>query len=202
MAAIFRAQRLNGAAIYGPMTASAPGVVNLSGNAQGNAQASGSLALDMPLSGAATGVATATGQLSVLQPGGFVLGNPYVERIPGRSRVWNITQETIMSLEKRSWEERLYDFDMSALLAPDVTLASVSAMVAEPADGTTPITFGTPAISGQPITYTYATVPAGKVVQCRVSGGVERSYILRARCVDSNGEHVEGTVRLNVRDRP
>jgi hypothetical protein len=81
-------------------------------------------------------------------------------------------------------------------------LASVSAMVAEPADGATPSAFGTPAINSQPVSYPYATVPAGKVVQCRVSGGVERSYILRARCMDSNGEHVEGTVRLNVRDRP
>jgi hypothetical protein len=132
----------------------------------------------------------------------FVVGNPYVERVRARSRVWTITKDLIMSLEKRTWEERLFDFDLSGLLAPSVTLASVSAMVAEPADGATPIAFGTPAINSQPVSYPYATVPAGKVVQCRVSGGVERSYILRARCMDSNGEHVEGTVRLNVRDRP
>lgn len=167
--------------------------------AQAKASSSAALRVVAQLVGSASAATTGSGSVASF----FVDGNPHVERIRARSRVWTITKGVpLMSLEKRTWEERLYDWDCSGLLAPDVTLASVSAMVADPADGQTPIVFGTAVINAAPVAYAYATVPAGKVVQCRVSGGIERSYILRARCLDSNGERVEGTVRLNVRDRP
>jgi NAD(P)H-hydrate repair Nnr-like enzyme with NAD(P)H-hydrate epimerase domain len=76
-------------------------------------------------------------------------------------------------------------------------------MLADPADADAPVTFGAPSINAAPVAYDYGTAPTGTVVQVLIGGGSNGTDpILRARCLDSNGEKVEATVRMKVRDTP
>lgn len=99
------------------------------------------------------------------------------------------TQET---LTKRSYDVLPYTVDLTDLLATGETLASVAAVVIEPA--TSPVL----AVVGSP-----SLLAGNKGVGLTLSGGKSvTTYTLRVRCVitPGSGLHVEGTVELYVND--
>lgn len=107
------------------------------------------------------------------------------------------------TLEKRTYDERLFNLSMSPLLSPSETISGVQEVVVD-AGG---VTFGTPAVNDQPVTLDDGTVEAiGKVVQVKVIGGMVPAgsrilrTLLRVRCVTSSGDKVEGTFPLKLTD--
>lgn len=129
-------------------------------------------------------------------------------------------------LDKRSFDQRLYDIDCSDLLAPEEVITSVTAItstipptVPNPVQTVPPpdpladinaagFTFGTPAINHGPLLYPLYNHRAdpGKVVQVMISGGVAPATpdgvtgTIRLQLVTSMSPHLEATVALRLVD--
>lgn len=108
-------------------------------------------------------------------------------------------------LEKRLWDERLFDIDFTALLEPTETIAAVQSVTADQGA----LTFGTPLVNTGPVTYEDGrTAAARKVVQVLISAGAIPAGVkalnctLRVRIVDTLGQKLEGTVVLRLSDQP
>ena len=147
---------------------------------------------------------------------GFVFGNllawwvsarTRLSPVQTRGRVWAIRNNIMTTLEKRSAESVTYDLDFSQLLAAGETIASVTALIAEPVTPT-PLTFGAGVVNTLAVTYADHVAAIGTVVQVRISGGMVKptlqvqDYIVRCRVVTSVNPVVEGTVRLQLNDTP
>ena len=115
-------------------------------------------------------------------------------------------------LEKRSSDSRRFDIDCSLLLAVGETISSVATPTATPS-ATTPLTFGTPAVNGSPITYvdpfgSSRTAPTGQVVQVQIGGGsipsgyIAQDYVIRIVLTTNLNPAVEATVKLRLNDTP
>lgn len=108
-------------------------------------------------------------------------------------------------VEKRTHDERIYDFDCVDLLAESEVITSVTSVAADVPG----FTFGTPTINPSPIVYPDGhTSGAGKVVQVLIGGGVlgvPASYVdctIRMKAVTNVSPHVEATVKLRLKDTP
>ena len=147
---------------------------------------------------------------------GFVFGNllawwvsarTRLSPVQTRGRVWTVRNNIMTTLEKRSAESVAYDLDFSQLLAAGETIASVTALIAEPVTPT-PLTFGAGVVNTSAVTYADHVAAIGTVVQVRISGGMVKptlqvqDYIVRCRVVTSVNPVVEGTVRLQLNDMP
>jgi len=111
------------------------------------------------------------------------------------------------SFEKRSWDARPFDFRMALALSAGETIAS-GTVVADPSGGAAPLVFGSPVVNGAAIKYADGvTEPIGTVLQVPISGGSTmpdgsaRRYTVRARCLTSAGNNVEGTAILILNDK-
>lgn len=105
-------------------------------------------------------------------------------------------------LEKRTFDDRLYTLDCSALLAPGQTIATISGI----ADDSAELTF-----SNATVNLAAITLPSGKVIpirqgiQVEVSGGalagaISQLITIRARFATNTDPAVEATVQLFLCD--
>ena len=86
--------------------------------------------------------------------------------------------------EKQPNESRLYTFDFTANLADPETITGVTGFAADTAG----LTIGTPVFQG-------------KMVQCRISGGVSGvQYRLTVTVTTSDGNVLEGEADLFIRE--
>lgn len=98
----------------------------------------------------------------------------------------------IPRLEKRSWEDKNHDFDLSKIMPTGVAL--VSATIAQAAKqgnvtGSTNLTMGSTSVSGQR-------------AQAKIGGGTHgEDYYLLCQATDANGGKHEGAGVLEIRDR-
>jgi hypothetical protein len=131
-----------------------------------------------------------------------------------RPRAWLLSEDYMLTLEKRTSESVRFDFDFSQMLGTGETISSVIGIAAD-AGPATALVFSAGAISPSPITYYVAPggavdhiAPAGTVVQAQISGGgipagaAVQDYIVRCKVVTSVNPEVEGTGRLRVNDTP
>lgn len=108
-------------------------------------------------------------------------------------------------LEKRTSENVWYDIDCTDLLNTAETINSITSVSADDSG----LTFGTPVVNSQTITYPDGRVAAiGKVVRVQISGGTipagktAHLYTVRAKFATNDGGNVrEATVLLNVTDK-
>ena len=107
------------------------------------------------------------------------------------------------TLEKRTADAALYDFDCSTLLASGETVSSITSLTGDKGD----LTFGIPIVNTVAITYPDETIGAiGQVVQVRISGGtipVGQTSILcpvRMVVVTSVGNTIEATGVIRLMD--
>jgi hypothetical protein len=108
-------------------------------------------------------------------------------------------------IDKRSADSRSFDIDCSFLLLAAETVVSVVGITSDQSS----LVFGTPTINGGAITYPDGRiVPAGKVVQVQISGGLIPSgqpflvCTVRALMQTSLNPAVEATVLLRLVDSP
>ena len=109
-------------------------------------------------------------------------------------------------LEKFPGESAMFDIDCSQLLGTGVTITGTPTMSFLPAlTGGDGLTFGTPTVNTQAVTYSDGrTVAAGKVVQVRISGGTaanskdSRVYAVAATIATSDGNTLQAKALLNV----
>lgn len=108
-------------------------------------------------------------------------------------------------IEKRTYDNRLYDIVCADLLDDGETIVSVVSVADD--DGT--LTFGTAAINTAAMTYpNNLTVQAGKVIQVKIGGGAivtgkYRDCICRARFVTSlQNDEIEATFIIRLIDTP
>lgn len=108
--------------------------------------------------------------------------------------------------DKRTWDNRIFDFDCSDLLGGAEVITSVTSITADFGG----ISFGTPTINPAPISYPlYGRTPGiGKVVQAAISGGVIPAGAdflmipIRLRLVTNLNPQLEATVWLRLIDTP
>ena len=110
------------------------------------------------------------------------------------------------SFEKRSWDARPFDFRMALALSAGETIVSGTA-VSDPSGGAA-LVFGAPIVNAAPVKYSDGVTEAiGTVLQVPISGGSTmadgsaRRYTVRARCVTSAGNNVEGAAILLLNDK-
>lgn len=102
-----------------------------------------------------------------------------------------------IDIEKTPYEERTFAFDLSALLAPSETLASVDAVVVDPA-GASVVTASGPVVAGE----------GSDQVRVRLAGGALPAvgpwsdHVVRVRAITSLGHKVEGLFRLRILEAP
>ena len=108
-------------------------------------------------------------------------------------------------LEKRTTESILYDLDCTNILDSGETISTVTTIESDQ----TGLTFGTPVVNTQPITFSDGTVAAiGKVISVRISegvipsGAVNQIYTIRAIFNTSESNIREATVLMNVTNIP
>lgn len=97
----------------------------------------------------------------------------------------------LTTLQKQSYEERVFQFDFSGKMASDATISSVVSIV--------------PTIEGYvpgSINITVASISAvGQLVQAIYRGGTSGEiYKITAKVVDSNGQRLELEGLLRVQD--
>lgn len=103
-----------------------------------------------------------------------------------------VVDAAIPRLEKRSWEDKNYDFDLSKIMPGGVNLASATISQAlkqglVPASGN--LVIGTTSVSGQR-------------AQAKIGGGTHgEDYYLLCQATDANGGKHEGAGVIEVRDR-
>ncbi len=107
-------------------------------------------------------------------------------------------------LEKRTYDARLFDLDLTDLLDDDETVSSVSTVIADQGS----LTFGSASINAEAVTYPDGVVAAiGKAIQFEISGGrippgvAELMCTVRPRITTSLGNELEATVLLRLTDR-
>ena len=107
-------------------------------------------------------------------------------------------------LEKRTYDNRVFDILCAALLDSGETVVSATVTADQGA-----MTFGSATVNSGALTYSDGTIAAaGTVVQVRVSGGTipltqgELLCTLRARAATSSGGQLEATVQLRLTDNP
>ena len=107
-------------------------------------------------------------------------------------------------LEKRAYDNRVFDILCSALLDSGETVVSATVSADQGA-----MTFGAATINGSALTYSDGTTAAtGTVVRVRISGGTipatqgELLCTVRARVATSTGNQIEATVQLRLTDNP
>ena len=107
-------------------------------------------------------------------------------------------------LEKRTYDARLFDVNLSDLLDDDETVSSVTTIVADQGG----MTFGTATVNAALVTYPDGTTAAiGKAIQFEISGGrippgvAELMCTVRPRLTTSLGNDLEATVLLRLTDR-
>lgn len=109
-------------------------------------------------------------------------------------------------LEKYPGESALFDFDCSALLDAGETITGLPVMSVSPAlTGGDALVFGEPLVNTSQITYADGrVVPAGKVVQVRISGGTaknatdRRMYAVQCTVSTSDGDTLVANAALAV----
>lgn len=137
-------------------------------------------------------------------PGSFVYSNP--DAFHTRNGVDRGRAQIMRSLESKP-----IDFDVSADLPADVTIASVTSIAADQVT-TPPLICTEVGINALADSYTdtLTTAPAGTVVQFLASGGLAQSpqaallapYLVRMLYVDSNGATREAIGFIAVIDEP
>lgn len=107
-------------------------------------------------------------------------------------------------LEKRTYDNRVFDILCSALLDSGETVSSAIVSADQGA-----MAFGSATVNGSVLTYPDGTAAAiGTVVRVRISGGtipIMRGELLctvRARATTSNSNQIEATVQLRLTDNP
>lgn len=107
------------------------------------------------------------------------------------------------TLEKRSFDQRIFDINCSALLDSTETISSVTSVAADSAG----LTFGTPLVNTALVSYADGSTAAiGKVIQVRISAGTIPAgmdyalYTVRAKFVTNVNPALEATVLLRVQD--
>ncbi len=118
-----------------------------------------------------------------------------------------------MSLEKRTWDARLYDIDCSKLVSPGEVVVSVVSVASDLGA----MTFGVPLVNTVPLTYpNNVTAGIGKVIQVEISGGTippgsdsegrgvpNLTCTVRARFTTNfSPNQIEATVCLVLCDQP
>lgn len=110
-------------------------------------------------------------------------------------------------LEKYAGESALFDIDCSNLLASGETITGTPTMSYLPTglNGADQLTFGTPVVNTQAVTYSDGRVAAiGKAIQVRISGGTAknakdaRAYSIKATFSTSAGNTLVAAASLNV----
>ena len=117
-----------------------------------------------------------------------------------------------MQLDKRTWDDRLYDIDCSDLLDPDETIVS-GVVKADPqnqvnGEFTTGLVFGDVVVNPAPIIYPKLgrCADIGKAVQFLISGGIipvgatSLCATVRLRMVTTKSPQLEATVSLRLTD--
>lgn len=116
-------------------------------------------------------------------------------------------------LDKRTWDDRLYDIDCSDLLDPEETIVS-GEIKADPqfqvnGEFTTGLVFGDIVVNPAPICYPKLgrTADIGKAVQFFISGGIipdgaqSLCCTLRLRMATTKSPQLEATVSLRLIDQ-
>ena len=107
-------------------------------------------------------------------------------------------------LEKRTFDDRLYTIDCSALLALGQTITTIGSV----ADDATELTFTNAVINLAPITLASGRIiPIRQGIQVEVSGGalagaISQLLTIRARFATNTDPAVEATVQLFLCDTP
>jgi len=107
-------------------------------------------------------------------------------------------------LEKRTYDARLFDVNLTDLLDDYETVSAVSTVIADQGS----LTFGTGTVNSSVVTYPDGTTAAiGKAIQFEISGGrippgvAELMCTVRPRITTSLGNELEATVLLRLTDR-
>lgn len=110
-----------------------------------------------------------------------------------------------MTLEKRTYDNRLFDIDCTDLLAPTETVSAVASVSADQGQ----MTFGDGSVNGSTVSYPDGTTAAaGKVIQVRISDGVVPPGVgalmctVRAKFATNINPQLEATVQLRLTDLP
>jgi translation initiation factor 6 (eIF-6) len=108
-------------------------------------------------------------------------------------------------LEKRTYDQRIFDINCAALLDTSETISSVTSVTADAGA----LTFGTPIVNTVAVTYSDGTTAAiGKVIQVRISAGTIPTgqpnvvCTVRAKFVTNINPAMEATVLLRLNDTP
>lgn len=110
-------------------------------------------------------------------------------------------------LEKRTYDERVFDINCSSLLDEAETISTIVGFVDEGGSSANTFTYSSGVVNSSPITYPDgSTAAVGKVIQVKISGGViptgmTKAYVtVRARFISSSGDKIEGTVMVKLTD--
>lgn len=113
-------------------------------------------------------------------------------------------------LDKRTFDNRLFDVDCTDLLDDDEAIVSATVKYdgQTPYDGTPPLTFGEPMVNPAPMNYPLIgrVAAIGKALQVRIGGGFlpmgepSRMYTLRFLLATTINPQLEATVQLRLTD--